>query len=236
MINQHLYNTKAELYQNVAEFCTQKLTQSLQQNTQASFIVPGGTTPAPVFDLLSKSELDWSNITIAPSDERWLDSHHASSNEKLIRQTLLIHQASSAQFIGMKSEHKRAKDAQQQCSDRYEQIPTPYDVVMLGMGPDGHFASLFPDSDPIQQALDSHGGKSCIAINATGCKVAGEYTERISMTLSAFLNSRHIILLFIGEEKLAIFEKAKQINDSSQLPICALIHQNKVPVDLFWAP
>ncbi len=236
MINQHLFQDKNELYQKTAHFCASKLKQALQQNKKASFIVPGGTTPAPVFNLLSKTELDWGNITVAPSDERWLENNHDNSNEKLIHKMLLINQASSAHFIAMKSEHKTATDAEQPCSERYQQMPSPYNVILLGMGPDGHFASLFPSSAPIEQALDTHGKKICIAINATGCKVAGEYTERMSMTLAAFLNSRHIILLFTGEQKLAVFEKAKQMNDRHQLPICALIHQNQVPVDLFWAP
>jgi len=235
MINQHEFHSKKELYQSVTQFCIKKLERRLQQDGQASFIIPGGTTPAPVFELLSKTELNWKNITIAPSDERWLERDHDNSNEKLIRQTLLINQASSAHFTGMKSDHDTATQAQQQCSARYQQIPLPYEIIMLGMGPDGHFASLFPKSNPVQEALDIENEKSCIAIEATGCAVAGKFTERMSMTLSAILNSRQIILLFTGEEKLAIFEKAKSNNDSNRLPICALIHQNTVPVDLFWA-
>lgn len=236
MINQHIFHSKKDLYQSVTQFCVKKLARRLQQDGQASFIVPGGTTPAPVFELLSKTELDWKNITIAPSDERWLEKDHDNSNEKLIRQTLLINQASSAHFISMKSDYDTAKKAQQQCSTRYQQMPKPYEIIMLGMGPDGHFASLFPQSKGVQQALDVEDEKSCIAIDATGCAVAGKFTERMSMTLSAILNSRHIILLFTGKEKLAIFEKAKSNNDSNKLPICALIHQNTVPVDVFWAP
>ncbi len=236
MINQHFFETKEQLYQQTTAFCAEILAKGVQQNGHASFIVPGGTTPAPIFELLSKTTLDWKKITVAPSDERWLEVQHDKSNEYLIKQKLLQNNARHAQFVGMKSAHDTALQAQQTCSRQYGKIVQPYDIVMLGMGPDGHFASLFPNADPIIKALDPENTQNCIAMDATDCAVAGEFTQRMSMTLAAFLKSKHIILLFTGEQKLAIYKSAKQLNDQSILPVCALIHQNQVPVELFWAP
>ncbi len=231
MLIEHLFDSREELYNKTAERCLSLLQSGLEHSGKASLIVPGGTTPAPVFKQLSKQNIDWENIHIALSDERWLDASHPQSNEKLIKKTLLINYAEKASFTGMKNAHNSTLAGEFECNETYQNIPTPIDAVMLGMGPDGHFASLFPRSEQINEALNPENKKLCMAINAEGCAVAGEYTKRMSMTLAALLNSKTIILLLTGEEKLQVLRQSSNLH-----PVTTLIKQSNTDVELYWAP
>ncbi len=235
MLTEHLFSNQQALFEKVAARCKGLLETGLATNGKASFVVPGGTTPAPVFQQLSQQPLDWENIQIAASDERWLAPSHQQSNQKLIQSSLLINLASKASLIAMKNSHSTAAAGEAECNQAYQALHSPIDIVMLGMGTDGHFASLFPGSPQIKSALDLNSTKSCIAIDAEGCEIAGDYTERMSMTLAALTNSKLIILLLTGEQKLEVIKTAKQTKTTTNLPITALLNQTKVDVDIYWA-
>ncbi len=231
----HKYDSREKLFSAVADFCENQLVESIDRYQNASFIIPGGTTPAPAFEQLSKSDLDWSKVTIAQSDERWLEPDHPQSNQGLTARTLLINNALNANYIGMKNIYSSALEGESQCSSDYRALQTPFSLCMLGMGLDGHVASLFPNSKPIEKALDLSNTESCVAIDGTGCPVAGDYPERMSLTLAAILNSQKIILLLTGAEKLEVIEQAKQETNPSVFPVSALLNQSTTPVEIFWA-
>jgi len=214
--------------------CEYQLQKVLSQDGKASFIIPGGTTPASVFSKLSQSSLDWKNITIGQSDERWLPSEHSQSNLGLTSKTLLINNAKNANYIAMKNSHTKAISGEAECNKAYEKLARPFSLTMLGMGTDGHIASLFPNSKTIEQAMDKNNSDLCIAIDATDCQVAGDYPERMSLTLSAILNSQLIILLITGEEKLSVIEQAMKNNQPEILPVSALVNQKNTPVEIYW--
>ena len=228
------FYSRKEFFSAVAKQCENYLQKSLLETGSASFIVPGGTTPAPVFEQLSNSELDWQNITIAQSDERWLKADHLQSNQRLTTKNLLINQAKSAKYIAMKNSYATAMDGESECCENYKILAAPFSVTMLGMGLDGHIASLFPNSKSIEHGLDLNNSNLCIAIDATGCPVAGDYPERMSLTLSAILNSQVIILLVTGNEKLSVIEQAINNKSSDELPVSYLVNQNKIPVEIYW--
>ena len=238
--NNHLtinrFDNRELLFETIAQDIEQSLQQALAQYDSASFIIPGGTTPGPAFKSLSNADLDWSKVSIAQSDERWLDASHEQSNQKLTERALLINKASKANYIAMKNNADTAKAGLSQCNQDYLSMHTPFTVTMLGMGLDGHFASLFPNSNHIEQALDVTNKKLCIDIDATDCSVAGAYTERMSLTLSGILKSKKIILLITGKEKLDLIES--KLNGKMELacPITYLIN-NKIdtPVEIYWA-
>ena len=250
------FSTREELFNQLANDCEASLKKSIDSSQEASFIIPGGTTPGPAFELLSKKELDWSKVSIAQSDERWLDAEHDQSNEKLTKRTLLINHASQANYIAMKNSSATALDGKMLCNQDYRSLLAPFSITMLGMGLDGHFASLFPSSKTIEEALDLSNKDLCIEIDATGCSVAGEYTERMSLTLSAILNSEQIILLITGKAKLQLIEDVlvninlntdintaintvinTVINDETgpALPIRYLLEQKETDVNIYWA-
>lgn len=236
MSQEFLCDDRESLYQKVANRCAMQLSRGVEKNGRASFIVPGGTTPAPVFNQLSQMSLLWNNILIAPSDERWLNPDQPQSNQRLIENELLINNAAKSKLMPLKMPTKTPFEAESLAQKSISELNQPFDVCLLGMGPDGHFASLFPDCEQLPQALDiSNSKKKCIAINAEGCPVAGEYTQRMSLTLSAILNSQLIILMFTGKEKLATLNKAKTESNPLKKPVAALLTQTQTPVEIYWA-
>ncbi len=228
------YRDKTTLFSETAARCHQQLKSALDRNNQASFIIPGGTTPGPVFEQLSKSELDWRNVYIAQSDERWVDADHPSSNQGLTEKTLLINQAKNARYVPMKNQSITAEAGAQQCCIDYHTMPTPFSLTMLGMGLDGHIASLFPKADIIQNALNASEQQVCMAVDATGCEVAGDFPERMSLTYAGILNSELILLLMIGQSKIDVVEQAMSNTDPLAYPISQILNQTNVPVEIHW--
>jgi len=173
VITKYICSNREKLYQSVANKCASQLEQTISNQGEASIIVPGGTTPAPVFEQISSMSLDWENITIAPSDERWIDVSHSQSNENLIRNSLLINNASVAKLVGLKNAANTNLEGEVETEQALQLLKLPAAVTVLGMGLDGHVASLFPDCPQIDDALDLAQMKKVIAINAEGCPVAG---------------------------------------------------------------
>jgi 6-phosphogluconolactonase len=233
-INIIKHKNKPTLFTETAKRCQQALQSSLTSHGKASFIIPGGTTPGPAFEQLSKSDLDWGNITIAQSDERWVSSSHPQSNQRLTEQTLLINQAKRARYIAMKNNHATAFAGQAQCDSDYRNMPSPFSLTMLGMGLDGHIASLFPKKEIIDSALTTNSHKLCMAVDAAGCEVAGDYPERMSLTFSGILNSQLILLLMIGKAKLDVVNLALNNIDPLKFPISALLNQQQTPIEIHW--
>ena len=230
-----LYSSREELFQKAANQCAVQITRGIEKQGRASIAVPGGSTPAPVFELLSKMSLDWHNVLVAPTDERWVDVSEQTSNQKLLQQTLLVNQAANAKLMAMKNSAETAEQGQAESERCVSELDRPFDLVMIGMGNDGHFASLFPGSNPFEQAMDLNNPDSCIAIDATGCPVAGDNTERMSLTLSAILDAKLVMILITGKEKLEVLRSAEKENNPSEKPIAALLNQNQTPVEVYWA-
>ncbi len=235
IVRQIKCSSREELYLKVANQCAVQLNRGVEKYGRASFIVPGGTTPAPVFEKLSNMSLDWHKILVAPSDERWVEPEHEQSNQGLIKSKLLVNHASKAGLMALKNEAQTPKLGEVIAEKNIGNLAQPFDVVLLGMGGDGHFASLFPGIPELSQALDINNENKCIGINAEGCSVAGDYTQRMSLTLSALLNSKLIILMITGAQKLQLLDDATKQNDSMNLPITALINQTKTPLEIYWA-
>lgn len=234
-VKNFLYSTREELFQKAANQCASQITRGIEKQGRASIAVPGGSTPAPVFELLSKMSLDWHNVLVAPTDERWVDVSEPTSNQKLLQETLLVNQAKNARLMPMKNSAATASQGQAESEQSINELERPFDLVMIGMGNDGHFASLFPGSSPFEQAMDIENPNSCIAINAAGCPVAGQNTERMSLTLSAILDAKLVMILITGSEKLEVLRVAEKDNNPSDKPIAALLNQNETPVEVYWA-
>lgn len=234
MINEHRFESREALLDALYGEVLTCLETDLQQSGQATALLSGGSTPGPLYERLSQAELDWTNVHVALVDERWVVPDHEASNEKLLRQTLMQHNAAECQFTGMKNAANTPFEGQSICNAHYGQLPAPYSVCLLGMGGDGHTASLFPHAEGLAEALNSE--QACAGILAKRSEVSGENLQRMTMTPHALLNSRKIVLLITGEDKWDVYRRACKSDDISSMPVSVFLQQTDVDIDVYWAP
>ena len=205
------------------------LAAAIAAEGKASLVVSGGRTPVGFFHLLSQSELDWSKVTIALADERWVNADHAASNEKLVRENLLINEAHKAEYLALKNSAENALEGEVECQQRLSAIDR-FTVVILGMGDDGHTASLFPGSEALERGLDMHSGADCIAVTPLDAP-----HQRMSMTLPRLLNTESLVIHISGASKQEVLTQASAGDDVMELPIRAILQQQHTPVSIYWA-
>ena len=191
------------------------LSNAIKNKGSASFIASGGSSPVPIFKDLSTSNLDWANIEVTLVDDRFVNKSHVDSNEKLLNENLFVNKASNASFISLKSDP----------SEVYK-IKQPFDLMLLGMGEDAHFASLFPSM--INTNIEYFNIDSKPEIIYTE-PLGSPLHERISMNLAMILNSKNIILLVSNSKKLDVLTKAKT---DKNLPLYYLLNQKLVDIEI----
>ena len=197
----------------------------------ASLVVSGGKSPIKMFELLRAESLDWSRVCVALADERWVDPTDPDSNEKLVRDVLLKGPAAAARFIGLKNGAPTPDLGAVSAWETFARVPRPFDAVVLGMGDDGHTASLFPRSPNLPSAINPSAVAGCVGMWSP---VAPH--PRLSLNLSALLDSRRIVLLISGAQKWNTFSAASAEGAVQDMPIRAVLRQHRTPVDVMWAP
>ncbi len=197
----------------------------------ASLVVSGGKSPIKLFELLRVESLDWSRVCIALADERWVDPSDPDSNEKLVRDVLLKESAAAARFIGLKNGAPTPDMGAVSAWETFARVPRPFDAVVLGMGDDGHTASLFPRSPNLASALNPAAVAGCVGMRSP---VAPH--QRLSLNLSALLGSRRIVLLITGAQKWKTYCAASGDGPAEEMPIRCVLRQQHTPVDVMWAP
>ncbi len=199
----------------------------LEHQPRASLVVSGGTSPLDCFRALARTPLEWDRVEVLLSDERWVPPDNEDSNEKLAREALLVDAAAAAE---LKPVYAEGMTPEQRCDDLQDPLPVlPFSCSLIGMGADGHFASLFPDADNLDLGLNVESGRLYIPVATEASP-----HPRVSMTLAGISRSDEIVLLFFGEEKLAVYEQARE--DANGFPVSKLLRQKRAPVRVFWAP
>ncbi len=193
----------------------------------ASIAFSGGNTPLPLFRALRSTAVDWSKVWVTLVDERWVDPTSAASNEGLLRRELLDH-IHTRQFIALKNRQDNAQAGAATIAAALDALQWPLDVVVLGMGNDGHTASWFPGTAQLERALSTP--EKVVATEAPT-----EPIERITLTRHAVLHSRLIFLHINGRDKRALLDTALETNDPHRLPICAVLHQSQTPLEIYWS-
>ncbi|MET0279830.1 MAG: 6-phosphogluconolactonase [Steroidobacteraceae bacterium] len=205
------------------------LRMGLGWRQSASLAVAGGRTPVALFRLLSEAELDWSRVGVTLTDERWVAEDQPGSNGALVRATLLAGRAGAARFVPLFDGQPLA-GATQAAWERVRELPLPFDAVVLGMGEDGHFASLFPGNANLPAALDAATAPGCVAMRAPVAP-----GERISLNLAALLQTRRLFLQVTGAAKLELLLAAARA-EGTQWPVTTLLAQRHPEPEIFWAP
>ncbi len=216
---EHTFPTRSAAETALAHRIESALQGQLAMQEKVALAVSGGSTPGPLYTRLAEAELDWHRIQPVLTDERWVPPDHEASNDKLLRDTLLRARAACAQAQPYYDPQESLADRCESIDKIIQQLPLPFACVLLGMGEDGHFASLFPGAG----GLDMTSPTLCIPVKA-------EPFDRLSLTLAALTRSDIIFLLIYGEAKRRVLQQA------AGLPIASLLAQQKTPVHIYWAP
>lgn len=235
MLEEHFFEQRDTLFAALLELSETTLRQAIEARQSATLLLSGGGTPAPLYQALSEVDLEWGAVKAALVDERWVEPGHKASNESFAKQALCCNKAAAVEFIGMKNTAVNPEQGLAETTARYSEMARPFTLTILGMGPDGHTASLFPNAEGLAQALDTSSPDILSAIRATPSAVTGEYTERMTLSLKGILDSELIVLIITGEEKLAVYRDALASKDVSSAPVAAVLQQD-APIKVFWAP
>ncbi|MEM8811959.1 MAG: 6-phosphogluconolactonase [Pseudomonadota bacterium] len=227
----HTHANKAALAEALATEIEIELTAALANRDRAHLAVSGGTTPITFFQCLSRKPLNWKRVDVFPVDERWVDEGSTRSNARLIKSELLREQAASARFHPLYNGAADPRAGLPAVEAEYRPIARALDVVVLGMGLDGHTASLFPHGDTLAEALDPGADATFTAMNAPG---AGE--PRITLTAAAILRARRRFLHVEGIEKHRVLEEARSAGPVTDMPIRAFLDKAGGPLDIYWCP
>ncbi|MBE7219717.1 MAG: 6-phosphogluconolactonase [Caulobacteraceae bacterium] len=236
-LEENLFDSKEAMVAALRDDVVARLSVAADQDGRASLVGSGGSTPGPLFDALSRSEAPWEKVEVTTTDERWASADDDASNEKLIRTRLITNKAAGARYVSLLTGHDSPLDpaAEAEANARIAAMRRPFDVVIAGMGPDGHAVSWFPGlpgTDP--SVIDPKA--PALARGVGPIPTANGAPNRMTLTLHAIGDARRLVLLFTGEEKMAVFRKALEPGPTEDLPVRALLRDAKSPVALYWAP
>jgi len=190
---------------SIVKLISDKLNSSIENIGSGSLVLSGGTSPISIYEELSNIDISWSKVYLTLVDDRLVDPDHKDSNQKLLHNHFIKNKAKNINFFPLTENFLSNTE-----------FKKPFDITLLGMGEDGHFASLFPDMINQYEAFDINVSPKILITSPQG----NPLIPRITMNLSLIMESLNIILLVKGKAKQNIFEKAKQ---EQKLPIHHLI-------------
>lgn len=224
------YASREALDQALAENISQILQLAISSKGKASIAVSGGSTPKGLFTELSQKELDWSKVTITLADERWVDITSDASNTRLVHENLLKNKAADAKFFHLVQGQELNDETLNDLNLAANNGLLPLDIVILGMGEDGHTASLFPCSEQIEQGLSLDNENSLMKVEP---KTAPH--QRITFSFAALKQSDNVFLHLCGESKKQVLEQALSDNNIFEMPIRAFLQGSDIDTQVYWA-
>jgi len=219
------------LSRDLASRIAAALNEAIEARGLASLVVSGGQSPIKFFEQLRTQSIDWSRVCVALADERWVEPTDAASNERLVREVLLKDRAAAARFSGLKNGAPTPDLGAVSAWETFARIPRPFDAVLLGMGDDGHTASLFSGSPNLHSALNPAAAAGCVGMWAPTVP-----QPRLSLNLTALLDARRVLVLIGGEAKWRIYATACEPGAEHDMPVRAVLRQQRTPVEVVWSP
>lgn len=227
----HDYGTNAEMAGTVADYVGLVISEALEARHEALVALPGGKSPIPIFERLAASEINWSRVTIIPTDDRLVPADDPLSNYGMIARHFLPKGAEVVPIAieGATDYHSAGTSANAKLAD----LKWPPDLVWLGVGADGHTASIFPGPD-FEEALDGPHARRALGVMPSPLPSQAP-VPRVTLSRAAILSARTILLTFSGAEKRAVVERALRDGPSSCIPIGRVLADAKGPIDIRWS-
>lgn len=230
MYKKNNFETREQLDLALADKVSEILKQAISLKGKASIAVSGGSTPKGFFKVLSNKDIDWKKVTVTLADERWVDINSDDSNTRLVHENLLQNNASAAKFFHLKQGELLCDETLVDLNVAANNALLPLDVLILGMGEDGHTASLFPCSIQIKEALDNHNESALMAVQPTTAP-----HQRITFSFAALSKSHNTFLHLCGDNKKQVLDKALNGTDVFDMPIRKFLHADNIDTQVYWA-
>jgi 6-phosphogluconolactonase len=226
-VSAHEFRSPVLLAEGLALKVAKQLSDAISASGTATLVVSGGRSPVAFFQHLAKQDLDWANVVITLADERWVPVEHADSNAHLLKRYLLQGPAAKARFLSLYSAAANLEEAAQRADRLLAELP-PIDVLVLGMGDDGHTASLFPNSPNLEEALKPNGSRRCWPMLAPSVP-----HQRLSMSRALLASAKATVLSISGQSKLTTLSAALAGDDVAEMPIRAFLQPT---LEIYWCP
>ncbi|AHZ71997.1 6-phosphogluconolactonase [Pseudomonas mandelii JR-1] len=226
-VSAHEFKSPVLLADGLALNVAKQLSDAIDARGSATLVVSGGRSPVAFFQNLAKQKLDWSKVVVTLADERWVPVEHADSNAGLLKRYLLQGPAAKAQFLSLYSATANLELAAEQADRLLAELP-PIDVLILGMGDDGHTASLFPNSPNLADALKVDGTRRCYPMLAPTVP-----HQRLTMSRALLASAKTTVLSISGQSKLTTLSAALAGDDVAAMPIRAFLQPT---LEIYWCP
>ena len=204
---------------------------ALDARDAALIAIPGGSTPLPVYDRLTRRKLPWRKVTVIPTDDRLVAVDHELSNARVLARAFMPGGARVIPIATVNPDYRMAGNA---ADARLQDLPWPPDLVWLGMGKDGHTASIFAGPD-YQDALDAPKGRRAVGVMPDPLPPEAP-VARVTLTRSSILSARTLLITITGQEKRDLLEQAIADGQSSKLPIGRVLAEAEQAIDIHWCP
>jgi len=228
-IREAFYASRSLASAAAAQHVAENIGAGLGNTVELAVVFSGGSTPKDCYEILAKTDLPWDKVHILLSDDRCVPIDHEASNEGMVRRLFATDCARDVRIVSIYDPEVPPEDTCIVLSAQMESLPMPFSISLLGMGADGHFASLFPDFSELEDGLNEDGEQRCLPVHT-----ASSPFPRVTLTMATLIKSREILLFFFGEDKRDVYESAKL--PESAYPISKLLHQKQTPVRVIWAP